>query len=155
MVKFFLCGSSPGSPTNYADHSGLTHHRYYGVVEIQVGPDQELRYRLWSVVEGRPLLVFGVEVAAVHASNSFGLGRGSHKVRVHGAYFVRAGLASDAKLEGISQVVGLGKHHEEDKAAQKEDNRDAVVGDPWGLGSWDQSPCDPIARLADLVLGYL
>lgn len=130
-VIFYPCGSSPGSPTSYADHSGLTRRRYYGAGEIRTDQDHGLRYRL-LLEAGVLLLVFGVVVAG-HAANSFGLGRGSHKVRAQ-----RAGsaLAVDARLMYIDQEVGPGKRgHEEDKTRQKEDNRDVVVDVPWGLDS--------------------
>lgn len=128
---FYPYGSSPGLPTGYADHSGLTRRRYYGAGEIRIDQDHGLRCRL-LLEAGVLLLVFGV-VVAVHAANSFGLDRGSHKVRAQGA---DSELAVDARLAYIDREVGPGKRgHEEDKTRQKEDNRGVVVDVPWGLDS--------------------
>lgn len=123
---FYPCGSSPGLPTGYADHSGLTRRRYYGAGEIRIGQDHGLRCRLLLEV-GVLLPVFGVVVAA-HALNSFGLDRESHKVRAQGA---GSELAEDVRLAYIDQEVDPGKRgHEEDKTQQKEDNRGVVADVP-------------------------
>lgn len=123
---FYPCGSSPGLPTGYADHSGLTRRRYYGAGEIRIDQDHGLRYRL--LLEGEVLLpVFGV-VVAVHAVNSFAFDRGSHKVRAQGAY---SELAEDVRLAYIDREEAPGKRgHEEEKTRQKEDNRGVVVDVP-------------------------